>query len=309
MPRPRSTLECCWRAAATLPAQRRHIAVPRRRGDPNGGFNLGVLLDEHGDVNGAVRAYRFADQRGHAAAACNLGAILAEHGDASGAEEAFNRANQRGDSNAVFNLATLLSTLEHPEPARDGSLNEGPPLEGRDFAGVSGPAVFPVAETPARGARLGRRYSHARATRRAAKERPQASVHRPPFGAGPRTRLLVVAAAVVVGSSLTRAPKNAVNSAANARPTRPASTVGTIASSRLPAVRAPGTLAPRPGPHTTPNVKTAARTKRPSSASTRSHRMAEPRCRAEPRSPIRSTDVCRQPARRQRDHRLGVRGR
>ena len=161
MPRPRSTLECCWRAAAKVPAQRPYRRA-QRRGDANGAFNLGVLLDEHGDVSGAARAYRFADQRGHAAAACNLGAIRAEHGDISGAETTFNRARERGDSNAVFNLATLLSTHGHPEPDPNVSPSDDPPLPGLDFPGVTGRAICPVDATPGRAAGFGRQDSYAR---------------------------------------------------------------------------------------------------------------------------------------------------
>ncbi|HXO09300.1 MAG TPA: hypothetical protein VN880_14765 [Solirubrobacteraceae bacterium] len=35
------------------------------RGDAHGAFNLAVLLEEHGDHVGALRAYRRASHRGH----------------------------------------------------------------------------------------------------------------------------------------------------------------------------------------------------------------------------------------------------
>jgi peptidoglycan hydrolase-like protein with peptidoglycan-binding domain len=79
-----------------------------QRGDPNGAFNLGVALEQRGDLAGAVAAYRRADQRGHGAAACNLGVLLEEQGELADAERAFRRADQRGDPNGAFNLGVLL---------------------------------------------------------------------------------------------------------------------------------------------------------------------------------------------------------
>jgi TPR repeat protein len=88
------------------------VATAYRRadqaGDANGAFNLGVLLEEQGDVTGAEAAYRRAEERGHAAALSNLGVLLEERGDLAGAEGAYRRADQRGDANGAFNLGVLL---------------------------------------------------------------------------------------------------------------------------------------------------------------------------------------------------------
>jgi tetratricopeptide (TPR) repeat protein len=88
------------------------LAAYRRadeRGDVNGSFNLGCLLAESGDVSGAVAALRRADQRGDAAAASNLGVLLERRGDLDGALAAYRRADERGDASGAFNLGLLLA--------------------------------------------------------------------------------------------------------------------------------------------------------------------------------------------------------
>ena len=243
----------------------------QKRGDPNGAFNLGVLLEERGDGNGAVRCYRFADQKGHAAAACNLGAILAEQGDVSGAEAAFKRADERGDSNAAFNLAALLSTLTHPEPAQNGSLNGAPAAEGPALNGVASPTISRLDEERGSRAGFGRRRgdSHAtvRSSRRGRRRGGALTGRRVALVLVPI--LLVLAGAIAWGSSLTRVPKHAVDSAATVRPTQPTTTASTIADAPAatppPAARHSAKAAPK---HRAAHVKAAARTKRPSTAST-----------------------------------------
>jgi peptidoglycan hydrolase-like protein with peptidoglycan-binding domain len=76
--------------------------------DPDTAFNLGVLLEEQGDLPAAEEAYRRADDRGHAAAASNLGVLLEGRGDLARAEAAYRRADQRGEANGAFNLGVLL---------------------------------------------------------------------------------------------------------------------------------------------------------------------------------------------------------
>jgi peptidoglycan hydrolase-like protein with peptidoglycan-binding domain len=71
-------------------------------------FELGLLLEERGDLAGAEAAYLRADQRGHPAAASNLGVLLEERGDRTGAEAAYRRAAERGGANGTFNLGVLL---------------------------------------------------------------------------------------------------------------------------------------------------------------------------------------------------------
>jgi len=67
------------------------------RGDPGGAYNLGVLLKERGDLEGAEAAYRRADERGHPGGAYNLGVLLKERGDLEGAKAAWRRAADSPD--------------------------------------------------------------------------------------------------------------------------------------------------------------------------------------------------------------------
>jgi tetratricopeptide (TPR) repeat protein len=71
-------------------------------------FNLGVLAEERGDLEGAEAAYRRADERGHADAAFALGVLLQQRGDLEGAEAAYRRADERGHVTASFALGVLL---------------------------------------------------------------------------------------------------------------------------------------------------------------------------------------------------------
>jgi tetratricopeptide (TPR) repeat protein len=56
------------------------------------------MLAQQGDRQGAIDAYRRADERGNALGALNLGRMLAEQGDRQGAIDAFRRARERGDA-------------------------------------------------------------------------------------------------------------------------------------------------------------------------------------------------------------------
>lgn len=80
--------------------------------DINEAFNLGVLLEERGDLAGAEASYRRADDHGHAAAASNLGVLLEGHGDQISAEAAYRRADRRGEADGAFNLGVLLDAKE-----------------------------------------------------------------------------------------------------------------------------------------------------------------------------------------------------
>jgi tetratricopeptide (TPR) repeat protein len=98
-------------------------------------FNLGVLLHERGDVEGARAAWRevieFAGggigvvlaqrgdypvivhalrQRDDALGVYQLGSLLHARGDLEGAEAAYRRADQRGHAEAAFSLGSLLLT-------------------------------------------------------------------------------------------------------------------------------------------------------------------------------------------------------
>ena len=55
------------------------------RGDGDAAFNLGVLLYEAGDLDGAETAWRRCVERRHARAAANLGYLLQRRGDLEGA--------------------------------------------------------------------------------------------------------------------------------------------------------------------------------------------------------------------------------
>jgi Flp pilus assembly protein TadD len=73
-----------------------------------GAFNLGVVLDQQGDVPGAIVAYRRAERLGDPDAAFNLGVLLYEAGDLDGAEAAWRRSAGRGHPRGAGNLEFLL---------------------------------------------------------------------------------------------------------------------------------------------------------------------------------------------------------
>ncbi len=66
---------------------------------PTAALNLGLLLEDQGDADGAKAAYQQAIDYGHADAALlavrNLGALLAGQGDADGAKAAYQQARRR----------------------------------------------------------------------------------------------------------------------------------------------------------------------------------------------------------------------
>jgi TPR repeat protein len=92
---------------------------PEDRGDdPAGAFDLGLGLEQQGDLAGARAAYERAMQAGHPAAACNLGVLLGGQGDLPGAEAAFRHADRRGDPAGAFNLGLLLEDQGDLDGAR-----------------------------------------------------------------------------------------------------------------------------------------------------------------------------------------------
>jgi TPR repeat protein len=99
---------------APMPAIATHagaVAAYRRadkRGDADGAFHVGLLLQRRGDLAEAEEAYRRADERGHADGANLLGVVLAKRGDPEGAEAAYRRADERGSRWGAFNVAVLL---------------------------------------------------------------------------------------------------------------------------------------------------------------------------------------------------------
>jgi tetratricopeptide (TPR) repeat protein len=76
-------------------------------GDAGGAFNLGVVLHQRADTEGAKAAYERAEQRGDPDAAFNLGVLLYDAGDLEGAEAAWRRSAGRGHVRAAANLIFL----------------------------------------------------------------------------------------------------------------------------------------------------------------------------------------------------------
>jgi hypothetical protein len=71
-------------------------------------FRFGVELARQGRLDAAEAIFRWADERGHAAAASNLGVLLEERGDRAAAKDAYRRADDRGEAAGAFNLGALL---------------------------------------------------------------------------------------------------------------------------------------------------------------------------------------------------------
>jgi hypothetical protein len=76
-----------------------------------GAYNLGVLLEQCGDVEGAEAAYRRADEHGLPMGAYNLGVVLEERGDIDGARAAYGRAIQSGDPDPAARASEAVDRL------------------------------------------------------------------------------------------------------------------------------------------------------------------------------------------------------
>jgi tetratricopeptide (TPR) repeat protein len=92
---------------ATSDAEEREFRRLDASGDAGGAFNLGVVLHQRGDAEGATAAYERAEQRGDPDAAFNLGVLCYEAGDLDGAEAAWRRSAGRGHVRAAANLLFL----------------------------------------------------------------------------------------------------------------------------------------------------------------------------------------------------------
>jgi virulence factor Mce-like protein len=77
--------------------------------DAQSAYELGDRLAERGDLEGAEKAYRRADEGGHPTAAAKLGMLSEQRGEITEAEAAYRRADQRGDDLGAFRLGLLLS--------------------------------------------------------------------------------------------------------------------------------------------------------------------------------------------------------
>ena len=86
---------------------------------PKGAFNLGILLHEQGDVAGARAAYQKAIDSGHEEqspkAAVNLGFLMKQQGDIDGACVAFQKAMDSGHSQQAPKGAFNLGILLHEQ--------------------------------------------------------------------------------------------------------------------------------------------------------------------------------------------------
>ena len=103
-------------AVAASEAEEREFRRLDANGDAGGAFNLGVVLHQRADVDGARAAYERAEKRGDHDAAFNLGVLLYEAGDLDGAEVAWRRSAGRGQVRAAANLLFLSRRrreLEH----------------------------------------------------------------------------------------------------------------------------------------------------------------------------------------------------
>ena len=87
-------------------------------GEPEGAFNLGVLLQQRRNFAAAAAAYERAEQRGNRDAAFNLGVLLFEVGDLDGAEAAWRRCLSHHHVQAAANLGFLLERRGDPDGAR-----------------------------------------------------------------------------------------------------------------------------------------------------------------------------------------------
>ena len=92
---------------AASEAEEREFRRLDASGDAGGAFNLGVVLQQRADVEGATAAYERAEQRGDPDAAFNLGVLLYEAGDLEGANAAWRRSAGRGHVRAAANLLFL----------------------------------------------------------------------------------------------------------------------------------------------------------------------------------------------------------
>jgi tetratricopeptide (TPR) repeat protein len=99
----------------------------------------GERLEAAGDIAGAERQYRQADEAGSAEGAACLGVLLFERGDLAGARAALVRSDERGSALGSFRLGFLLEHLrEYPvaEQAYQRAVTRGDPNAADNLAGM-----------------------------------------------------------------------------------------------------------------------------------------------------------------------------
>jgi TPR repeat protein len=108
--------EPTWDRSPVVPvaaseAEEREFRRLDANGDAGAAFNLGVVLHQRADVEGATAAYERAERRGDPDAAFNLGVLLYEAGNLEGADAAWRRSAARGHVRAAGNLLFLSRRL------------------------------------------------------------------------------------------------------------------------------------------------------------------------------------------------------
>jgi tetratricopeptide (TPR) repeat protein len=113
------------RTDAAIQAFRKAASSGHADAAPLAEFNLGVLLEEQGDADGAKAAYRQAIDSGHAdaapTAARNLGVLLKGQGDADGAKAAYRQAIDSGHADQAPRAAVNLGVLLEEQGDADGA--------------------------------------------------------------------------------------------------------------------------------------------------------------------------------------------
>jgi hypothetical protein len=90
---------------------------------------LGHLLEQHGDVDGALAAYALAEQRGDPGGAFRLGQLLEEQGCLAEAQDAYERAGQCGGGELAERARAALAKIsELTEAETDGPVEDSSSL-------------------------------------------------------------------------------------------------------------------------------------------------------------------------------------
>jgi tetratricopeptide (TPR) repeat protein len=104
-----------------------------------------VLLERQGAIDGALAAYRRADERGDASGAFNLGLLLARDGLLDGARAAYRRAAERGDPDVQQRAAQAAADIK---PDDDVTSHQMPPHAVPEVDATVEVAVSPTCVAP-----------------------------------------------------------------------------------------------------------------------------------------------------------------